>query len=637
MSRIPSLRRLARDLPLFWKLLVPFLVLVLLLGITGTFLVVRNLGERAEADLDRVLAERSLAARSVLHDQELYLVEAAGFAANLNGMAAAVRSRDTNTIRQLLESVLALKDDVTLLAVTDPQGAGLAQFTRDAASARPTLQTATSWAPASFVRPVLGASGELTRGGFIEFGEGSLLALATTVCSGTEGCGSVGAVVVGLDVGGFPRLAAKSFLAGTSARGGGVGIYDVTGAVAARSRAITRFDHLSPRLAHGFVRENERVDGADLTALYSPVTIQGEHAGTLVVTLPRGPAFASARGTGVRLAMILLVALVGIVAIGAGLSRFILGQVRTLLATNRALGAGDLSSRAPVLGRDELGELAEGVNHMAAQLQESYADLEAKVLDRTAEVERLLKERTDFFTAVSHEFRTPLAVILGQAQLLGDAALAKPAAWNARSAGVITEAGDQLLTFVNDILDIAKAEAGRIELEPGKVRLEPLVASLQSSMEQLAAQNGVALVVRLPRRLPSVWADGVRLREILSNLVDNAIKYTPRGGEVTISAKQEQDFVAVSVVDTGVGIPADELPRLFEPFYRVKSVATQGGQPSSGLGLALVDRLVRAQDGEVRVVSSPGDGTVVTFTVPVARRDTASSVSRSSSSGSTGI
>lgn len=618
MNPVGAVRRTARNLPLFWKVLVPFVVLVVLVGALGAFLVVRNLADRAQADLDRVLAERSLAARSALLDQELYLVEAVGFAANLEGMDGAVNRRDLRTIEQLLESVLALKSSVTLVAVTDKQGSGLVEFTRAAPEASPTLAKPAAWADLPVVARVLAAPGELTLGSLTRSGDETRLTLATTICAGKQTCAPIGAVVVSFELNRLLRLAVTNSVSKTDAFQGGAAIYTDDGRLAATSGAIAQHAPLPEAARQGFVRRTERVEGEETTALYSPFTVQGERAGILAVSLPRGPAFASARGAGWQLGIVLFVALIGITAIGAGLSRSILGQVRSLLETNKAIGAGDLSARTPVLGRDELGELADGVNRMAAQLQESYEDLEAKVEDRTAAVQRLLRERTDFFTAVSHEFRTPLAVILGQARMLGDPRVPKRAGWNDQAASMIAESGNQLLGFVNDILEIAKAESGRIEIEPAKLRIPALVDSLHPSMQSLAAQAGLALSVHIPRRLPAVWADEARVRQVLINLVDNAVKYTPRGGNVEISARSADEFVSVSVTDTGVGIPLDAQPHLFDPFYRVKGVQPQGGQPSSGLGLALVDRLVRAQRGSVAVESNPGEGTTFTFTLPLA-------------------
>jgi len=591
-----------RDLPLFWKILLPFLALLLVVGALGTFGLVRNLADRAQASLDNELAQRSLAARSFVHDRELYLLESANLAANLQGMADAVRGHDGEAAARLLTSVLALKTDAVLVAVTDRTGAALAQFSRMEAGAPPVQDPPSPWGESAVAAPALAAPGGATSAGFLGFGDRPLVTLATTICSGSTSCDPVGVAIVAVDARELVASAGKSSIA----------LFDATGRFVAGSGR----SGMAPSGDDGaFVRRRHTVGGASIETLYAPLTLQGQRAGTLAVSLPTAPAFDSVRSAAWRLGLLLLAVMAGIVGIGAALSRFVLGQVRRLVETNRALAGGDLSARAPVLGNDELGELAAGVNQMAGALQEAYANLETRVEERTADVQRLLRERTDFFTAVSHEFRTPLAVILGQAQMLADPKVAKNPRWHAQTGQILTDAGSQLLAFVNDILEIARAESGHIEISPTDIRLASVVEALEPTLDSMARAAGVDLSVRIPSRLPRVHADEVRVREILVNLVDNAMKYTPAGGSVEISAKAADDVVSVSVSDTGVGIPEDAHAHLFEPFYRVPGIHTQSGQPSSGLGLALVHSLLKAQGGDITVASAPREGSVFTFTL----------------------
>jgi signal transduction histidine kinase len=364
------------------------------------------------------------------------------------------------------------------------------------------------------------------------------------------------------------------------------------------------------------VRRSGRVDGRAVTTLYVPFRLGGRPAGELAVSAATRPAFASVRAAAYRIALIVLAAVVGATGIGVLLARFIVAQLGPLLATNRALEAGDLSARAPVLGRDELGQLAVGVNAMAERLQANYETLEERVRERTEEVERLLRERTELFTSVSHEFRTPLAVILAKAESLQDASYAKTATWCADVGRMVEQSGRQLLAFVNDVLELARAESGGLEIALGPVDLHRLVAELRGAMTGLAAAAGVALSIQVRRDLSPVVADRVRVQEILLNLVDNALKYTPTGGRVVLAASNGGGAVAVRVTDTGVGIPPEVGDRIFEPFYRVAGTRTQRSEPSSGLGLAVTRRLVEAQGGTITYESEPGAGTSVVFTLP---------------------
>jgi signal transduction histidine kinase len=180
----------------------------------------------------------------------------------------------------------------------------------------------------------------------------------------------------------------------------------------------------------------------------------------------------------------------------------------------------------------------------------------------------------------------------------------------------LKDAAGQLLDFVNDILEISKADAGRIELNVEEVRVGSVLRGLRPAIDQLAASGDLSAAVKVPRGLPAVRADVARLRQVVLDLVDNAVKYTPAGGAVRVTAAAVGSSVEILVTDTGVGIPSDEAGRLFEPFYRVKGTRTQKGQPSSGLGLALVQRLVEAQGGTVRFDSTPGAGTTFVVALP---------------------
>jgi signal transduction histidine kinase len=610
---VPRLRPLVGNLPLFWKLLVPFLVLLVLFGTVGTFLIVTSLTDRANQTLNRDLAERSLAARSSVHDRELYVLESATLAANVEGIADAVSRGDRSAATVLMQSVLALKTELVLVAVVDRGGNNLAQFSRTAPNAEPIADPPTSWADSLLVAPVLASPDESGAARLLGFGDRPIVALATSICSSSQGCNPVGAIVVAADA---ARVAMAARESSSPTASGGVALYGPDGRLVAASGPAPTSPRGEDRSA--FVRRIGEVGGERVATLVSPLELQGEPAGQLAVWMPADPAFAEVRAAAKRVGVIVVAAMAGVVAVGAGLSRLLLGQVRPLVAATRLLESGDLSARVPVRGRDELGELAAGVNNMAAALELSHETLEARVQERTEEVERLLRERTDFFTAVSHEFRTPIAVILGQAEMLGDAAVERKVGWHRQTSAVVKDAALQLLDFVNDILEIAKVESGHIDLDIRAFNLDALLRGMRPMIERLADSGEVSATVRVPRRLPSVLADEGRIRQVVLDLVDNAVKYTPPGGRVDVSTAHVDGAIEISVADTGVGIPADEAARVFEPFYRVKATRTQKGQPSSGLGLALVKRLVEAQGGMVRFESEASVGTTFIVRLPVA-------------------
>lgn len=607
-------RTRVRDLPLFWKLLLPFLTLIIIFGALGAFLIVRDLAQRAQASLDQDLARRSFEARSLAHDRELYLAESTNFATGIQGMAGAIRARDAHAVERLLGSVLALKADVGLLVATGRDGVAIKELRQagERSTAKPQIGAGTRWNQA-FVMAALSDGAAGRHAGFVQDGARTFIAIAGPVCAAATGaCDVVGAAIVGLPI---DQLAKDAVGKVTPARGGetgGAAIFDQRGQLLAA--AGMEGPPVSPFEGDRLLRRNARVRGRNVTTLYSPLEIQGQRVGMLAVTVPSDGAFAAVRGTAVSLGLIALAVMAGIVAVGAILSRFILAQLRPLVATNRALGRGDLTARAPVVSGDELGELARGVNQMAEQLAASYETLEMRVTQRTEEVRRLLSERTEFFAAVSHDLRTPLAVIRSQAIMMQDPKYAdrNPAV----TMKAIVESADQLLQLINELLELARAEAGRLEVDVRPVKIRDVLKEIRATIDGLAHAGDLRVRISIPRDIPRILADPRRLREILVNLVDNAVKYTPAGGTIDVTAAALNGSVTIEVSDSGVGIPVEDHEKIFEPFFRVKGNEPQRGQPSTGLGLALTKRLVKAQGGTVSLRSKPGSGTTITLTFP---------------------
>lgn len=615
-----SPRAAIEALPLFWKLLLPFLTLIAVLGASGGFLIVRDLSGRAQAALDRELAARALDARSTLRDRELYLLESANFASNIQDMARAIQSGERVSVARLLQSVLALKTDLDLLAGTSADGVGLVEFLRPTQEAEPELRSGTQWSGEGFVAEALRSETGSKSSGLLSVEGRRMLAIAAPVCSGVQTCAPVGVAIVGM---GWDRLSAAALgkeAEAASAGRTGVTIYDSSGHLLANSGLAA--SGTAPRFGAGAPAQRTEMAGRmRVVTVYELLEVQGRGIGTLAVSVPRDPAFASVRQAGIRLALVLLTVMGGVVLIGVGLNRFILARLRSLVATNRALGRGELSARAPALGGDELGELAAGVNQMAEQLQAIYETLELRVVQRTEEVERLLSERTEFFASISHEFRTPLAVILQHAQMLFDPTYPRNGRFGAKTGRSIKAAGDQLQLLIDDILDLAKAERGTLEVHIENVRVQDVIREMRGTIEALARGSELRTDILVPRDLPEVRADPRRLREVIQNLVDNAIKYTPNGGRVTLEAVTGPNkTVSVSVSDTGVGIPDGAGEQIFEPFARVHETIPLRGQASSGLGLALSKRLVEAQGGTIAYVSREGAGTTFTFTLSAARQ-----------------
>jgi two-component system, OmpR family, phosphate regulon sensor histidine kinase PhoR len=236
------------------------------------------------------------------------------------------------------------------------------------------------------------------------------------------------------------------------------------------------------------------------------------------------------------------------------------------------------------------------------------------VLHDVTELRRLERVRTEFVANVSHELRTPLTSIRGYLETLLDGALEEPA--NARRFLEIAHThAERLSRLVDDLLQLSDIETGKLVLKPAPLRLHEVAADVMAFFEKQAAQKRLSLLNKVPLDL-RVQADWDRLTQILVNLVDNAVKYTPEAGEITLgAARGANGFVHVWVADTGIGIPSIDLPRITERFYRVDKARSRelGG---TGLGLAIVKHLVQAHGGELWLESELGKGTTVNFSLP---------------------
>ena len=240
------------------------------------------------------------------------------------------------------------------------------------------------------------------------------------------------------------------------------------------------------------------------------------------------------------------------------------------------------------------------------------------VLHDVTELRRLEQVRTEFVANVSHELRTPLTAIHGYLETLLGGALEEPE--HARKfLEIAFRHTERLGRLVSDLTDLSNIELGKVSLRLEATPLDEVVDSVLTMIRPRAAGGEVALSFDLPADLPPVRADRDRLAQILINLVDNGVKYTPAGGRVAVSARRVGPaLVEVGVTDTGVGIPPADLPRVTERFYRVDRARSRelGG---TGLGLAIVKHLVLAHGGELAIESQPGRGTVVRFSLPAAR------------------
>jgi signal transduction histidine kinase len=330
----------------------------------------------------------------------------------------------------------------------------------------------------------------------------------------------------------------------------------------------------------------------------SNVEWQGKRVGTLYVNPVAGPdpidlAFISALNRSVLLGA--LVAGVAAILVTLGLASGILRPVERLTAAARLMKTGDLSVRVSVDSRDEIGELANAFNAMAGSL---------------AEQEQL---RRNMIGDIAHELRTPLTNLRGYLEAARDGLLEPDEAL----VDNLYEETMLLQRLVADLQELALAEAGQLMLVPQPVALPAVAEQALGILRPQADAKGVSLRAEIPSDLPLVCVDPARLGQVLRNLLSNALLHTPPGGTITVLGQAQAEEVLISVSDTGSGVRPEDLPYVFDRFYRAdKSRARQTG--GAGLGLAIVKQLVLAHGGTVSASSVPGQGSTFTFTIPLA-------------------
>jgi len=320
----------------------------------------------------------------------------------------------------------------------------------------------------------------------------------------------------------------------------------------------------------------------------------------------------------------LLVAIVLALVLGFIAAAWITRPVVELTRAAGRIAQGDFVT--PVVVRErfaakEMRELAHTFNQMARQLSGAYLTLEDKVSQRTSELQsanqelaRANKLKSEFLANVSHELRTPLSAIIGFSQILLDGIDGPVNEEQLQDITQVNKSGQSLLSLINQILDLSKIEAGKMELSLERVELPMLISAVLDSISPLAQEKGLRIDTRFPPGLPAVEGDAARLKQILINLLSNAVKFTDRG-RIEVIAQPSGRMVRIAVKDTGIGISREAQKLIFDEFVQGDGSSTRrhGG---TGLGLSIVRKLVEMHGGVITVISEPGMGSTFTFTVP---------------------
>jgi signal transduction histidine kinase len=339
----------------------------------------------------------------------------------------------------------------------------------------------------------------------------------------------------------------------------------------------------------------------------APIEIAGDQVGVVFVAgrNPRAATFFwEFAPTQAVIGIVLLI--VGSAVASLAIFRPARRRLRALENVAQAIGEGDLSARAPETGGDEVTALARAFNQMAG-------DLEA----RTRAMELSDRTRRQLLADVSHELKTPLAAIRGYVETLAMPEVHLDDGTKRRYLDIVGDETIKLERIVQDLLDLARLESGGLTLTCEAVPIERLFQRVADRHERELIEKQVALETSIDPGILDVWADPARLEQALQNLVANALRHTPEGGQVTLVAEKAGEGVRLVVRDSGLGIPEEHLPRIFDRFYKSDASRTDPySQSGSGLGLSIVKAIVERHRGTVAAANTPAGGAEFTITLP---------------------
>ncbi|MBL8115690.1 MAG: HAMP domain-containing protein [Acidobacteria bacterium] len=349
-----------------------------------------------------------------------------------------------------------------------------------------------------------------------------------------------------------------------------------------------------------------------LLLVVQPVAVPGEGAGAIAIGVSTASLSSRVRAHLVTSALVLLVLLALTVVLAFALQKSISSPLLELVATVKKLSrTHDYSVRVKPRAADEIGALCEAFNELFGEIQRRERDKER--------ADQRSREKSLFLAHMSHELRTPLNSIIGFSDVLQDSTKDRLDAKERRFLDNVNSAGKHLLRVINNILDLSKVESGTMDLVLDTFSPAPVVEGVVEVMRGVSARRTIALVLDLPADLPSLRADEVRVKEILYNLVSNAVKFSPDGATVRIVVRavtEPAEGVAIDVVDEGIGIDPAHHELIFQEFRQVDATEARRFE-GTGLGLVLVRRFAELHGGGVRVESALGKGSRFTVFLPL--------------------
>jgi signal transduction histidine kinase len=359
--------------------------------------------------------------------------------------------------------------------------------------------------------------------------------------------------------------------------------------------------------------------GSEVLTAHAPIASLGWH---VFVEQPLSEAFAPLYAALRRAGLLLLAGLIAAFLVSLYVARRMVKPIEIIQGGAAKLATGKLDQRIEVNTGDELQALAGQFNDMAAQLRESYEGLERKVEERTRDLSESQKQlevanrhKSEFLAGMSHELRTPLNAIIGFSEVLSEQMFGEVNPKQAQYLRNIHSSGTHLLSLINDVLDLSKIEAGRMELELSRFDLRSALESSIVLIRERAMKNDVQLALECADGVGEWLADERKFKQIMLNLLSNAVKFTPQGGRITVRAERHERHVEIAVSDTGIGIKAEDQELVFQEFRQASGSYLKKTE-GTGLGLALTRRFVELHGGKLKLHSEVGIGSTFVFTLP---------------------
>jgi len=293
--------------------------------------------------------------------------------------------------------------------------------------------------------------------------------------------------------------------------------------------------------------------------------------------------------------VVLIIGFIGAIILAQMMTR----PIKQMAKGAELIGQGKLDTTIVVKSNDELESLARDLNKMSSQLKE---------------IDQLKK---DFLASVTHELKSPLTSLIMYVDLFLEGAAGELTEKAKKFLKIMERSSKRLSRFIDDLLDMAKIERGKMEIKKEPLEILPIVSEIAELIKPQADEKDIEIAMNIPDNLPLVFVDGDRTRQIITNILSNSVKFTPEKGKISVNIQDEKEHFQVSISDTGIGIPPEQIGKIFDKFEQVKEVRERvKGPRGTGLGLAIVKSLVEAQGGKIWVESEVDKGSTFYFTLP---------------------